>query len=158
MKQQGSVLLMTLIFISLTAMLCMSLLEGSLLARQLLFQQQQKSQALLLAENALSQVIADNQLHFRIPQTAGYISCDEALDAECDDYSLTFSIQLLEGEKLHITATAQKGSNVDQQFWEIYIHYQAGSVIEIYAGIELYQRNRHALSHYRDAETEWFFF
>lgn len=60
-KQRGSTLLLSLVFLTLTAWITLSVLENSLFFGRLFSQQQQKAADLLQAENYLAAILLENK-------------------------------------------------------------------------------------------------
>lgn len=160
-KERGSILLLTLMFVALTAMVCVTVLEAGILSRQLLFQQQQKAAALLQAENILQQVIKENRELLSQEKVAGFRHCGQvyAPDISCDAAVLQYSKSLAEGESLQLSAVALPANHALQRRWELTIRYSKLLTVELNVGLEInLAQTPRQFSAYQNDQEKWMFF
>lgn len=156
-NQQGSVLLLSLVFLTLIAWLTLSLLESSLFLSRLFAQQQQKSADLLQAENYLNAILLENKAQWQIKRESGYRSCASHWDSACDDNRLQLSAELPSDLQLFYYADYQ-GDDAQRAYWQLTLHYHHNSPLVLAVDISVALEQQIAGTHHSSPQGEWRFY
>lgn len=121
MKQQGSVLLVSLILLSVLAMATAHSLQQHYQYIRLLSAQQKQANALLHAENTLLSVVKQNSDLWQQQFATNYRSCFRAENGTCDDNNLQIdSDNSNEFNELY----AEFISHQHNSYWSVFIRYE----------------------------------
>lgn len=156
-KQQGYVLLLTMVFLTLTAWITLSMLENSLFLSRLFSQQQQKSDDLLHAENYLNAVLLENKNALQIKRPLGYRTCPPQLDKACNDNTLQLSLNIPKTARLFYYMDYQ-GDDAQRSYWQVNLFYQHSTQVELELDISVAFEEHVPSSHFSNPQGEWRFY
>jgi len=156
-KQQGYVLLLTMVFLTLTAWITLSVLENGLFLSRLFSQQQQKADDLLHAENYLNAVLLENKNALQIKRFFGYRSCALHLDKACNDNALQLSLSIPKTAQLFYYMDYQ-GDDAERSYWQVNLFYQHSTQVELELDISVAFEDQVSSSHFSNPQGEWRFY
>lgn len=120
MKQQGSVLLIVMVVLSVMASLSIHSLQKQKHYLRLVKAQQNQANNLLAAENLLLQVIQQNNDLWQRSFEQHYRSCYRSDNRVCDDDNL----QLLLNDEAVLELFAEYKPSENNGFWQVLLHYE----------------------------------
>lgn len=157
MKQQGSILLISLLFLVVASIMTLVLLNNSVLASRLVVQQQQQSAMRLEAESVLAMLIQQNAVLLANDFPLDYRHClVEQKDHSCDSQQLQLNNDLQEQAGL-LVYTQLRAVDPVWNYWDIWLHDQQTQELRLQVGLQV-ARSAVKAQQYQDDEGDWWFF